>query len=133
MIKSPTNLKNVKQSDSRERAARAAIIIAEYLAANSLGASPKKLEEIVLKHHPEWILLHEENAGKNSYQSRLTNDIAWGKNALKDGGYTITIKGAARGGKDILKLSDKGKQTDFSKKEGITYEQHFVLTVEGKL
>jgi hypothetical protein len=133
MIKPPTNLANVKPSASRERSSRAAVIMADYLKANSLGAGPKKLEEIVLSQHPEWKLLQDETPGELSTQSRLTNDIAWGKNALKDGGYTVSIKGVAAGGKERLKMSDKGKVTDFSKKEGTTWEQHFVLIQEGKI
>lgn len=133
MIKSPTNLANVKPSASRERSSRSAVIMANYLKVNSLGASPKKLEEIVLSQHPEWKLLHDEAAGELSNQSRLTNDIAWGKNALKDGGYTVSIKGAAAGGKERLRMTDKGKVTDFSKKDDTTWEQHFILIQEGRI
>ena len=133
MIKSHTNLNNVKPSASRERSARSAVIISEYLKINTLGASPKKLEEVVLSRHPEWKLLHDEAAGELSNQSRLTNDIAWGKNALKDGGYTISLKGTAAGGKERLKMSEKGKITDFNKKEENTWEQHYVLIQEGRI
>lgn len=133
MEKSPTNLNNVKPSDSRERSAKSAVLIAEYLLANPLGASPKKLEEMVLTAHPEWIVLHNENAGELSCQTRLTNDIAWGKNALKDGKYTTSIKGAASGGKDRLKLSEKGRNTDFTKNDAHTWEQHYVLIKEGRI
>jgi hypothetical protein len=133
MIKSPTKLENVKPSASRERAAKAAVIIAEYLKIHSLGASPKKLLEIILKLHPEWAQLEDESAGKLSTQSRLTNDVAWGKNALKDGGYTISKKESAQGGKEILKITDKGRAAKFSKEDNITWEQQFVLIQQGKI
>jgi hypothetical protein len=133
MIKSPTNLANVRPSKSRERAAKAAILIANYLKIHTLGASPKKLEEMVLSHYPEWKELHNEAAGELSNQSRLTNDIAWGKNALKDGKYTISIKEACGGGKERLKISEKGKTTVFEKTEDISWEQYFVLIREGKI
>lgn len=133
MTKKSTNLNNVKPSQSRERAARSAVIIGNYLKIHSLGASPKKLEEIVLKEYPDWTQLHDQAAGELSNQSRLTNDIAWGKNALKDGGYTISKKESARGGKEILKTTDKGKATNLDKQDGVTWEQHFILIREGKL
>jgi hypothetical protein len=133
MTKSPTNLANVKPSKSRERAAKAAVLIANYLKIHTLGASPKKLEEMVLAEHPEWKELHNEAAGELSSQSRLTNDIAWGKNALKDGGYTISIKETCSGGKERLKISEKGKNTNFKKYDDITWEQHFILIREGKI
>lgn len=133
MIKYPTNLANVKPSKSRERAARAAVLIANYLKIHTLGAGPKKLEEMVLSHYPEWKELHNESAGELSTQSRLTNDIAWGKNALKDGKYTISIKGVCGGGKERLKISEKGKTKVFEKPEDLSWEQYFVLISEGKV
>lgn len=133
MKKSPTNLANVKPSKSRERAAKAGFLIASYLKIHSLGASPKKLEEMVLVQHPEWKELHDEAAGELSNQSRLTNDIAWGKNALKDGGYTVSIKESCNAGKERLKITEKGKITNFDKTNDVTWEQHFVLIREGKL
>jgi len=133
MKKSPTNLDNVKPSQSRERAARSAVLIANYLTKHTLGASPKKLEEMVLSHHPDWKQLHDQAAGGLSSQSKLTNDIAWGKNALKDGGYTISIKESCNAGKDRLKMSEKGKNTNFEKQDGITWEQHFILIQEGRI
>jgi hypothetical protein len=133
MIKHPTNLNNVKASASRERAAKSAVIIADYLKIHTIGASPKKLEEIVLSHHPEWKELANLAAGSLSTQTKLTNDIAWGKNALKDGGYTHSKKESARGGKEILKLTDKGKATNFKKEDTLSWEQHYVLIREGKI
>jgi hypothetical protein len=133
MIKYPTNLKNVKSSASRERASKAAIAIGEYLKIHPIGASQKKLEEVVLSQYPEWKELSQQAAGKLSTQTKLTNDIAWGKNALKDGGYTQSKENSARGGKEVLKLTEKGKLTHFEKKEELTYEQHYVLIKEGKI
>jgi hypothetical protein len=130
--KKPTDLKNVKPSASRERAARAAVLISNVLKRAFLGLSPKRLEELVLKEYPEWKELSQKTAGQFSTQSKLTNDIAWGKNALKDGGYTISKKEAAQGGKEILKLTEKGRQASLEKEPYLSWEQHFVLISQGK-
>jgi hypothetical protein len=131
--KSPTKLENVKTSQSRERAAKAAVLIANYLKKHTLGASPKKLEEMVLNEYPEWKELQDQAAGQLSNQSRLTNDIAWGKNALKHGNYTTSVKETCSGGKERLKISERGKVTNFDKSDAHTWEQHFTLIEAGKL
>lgn len=128
----PIDIRNVKASLSRERSAQAAQHIVEVLQTAFLGLSPKRLEELVLQKYPEWRELAGKTAGK-SPQSQLTNEIAWGKNALKDGGYTLSKKEAARGGKEILKLTEKGKNTSFQKDPTTTWEQHFVLISQGNL
>jgi len=133
MPKYPTNLENVRSSAPRERAAKIAVLIAEYLKIHTLGAGPRKLEEVILKEHPEWEALRHEPAGALSTQTRLTNDIGWAKNALRDGGYTTSKKEATRGGKEVLKLTDKGRTSDFTKPEQISWEQHFVVIQEGRI
>jgi hypothetical protein len=130
--KKPIDLNNVQTSPSRERSAKAAVLIAETLKHAFLGLSPKRLEELILQKYPDWKELANLDAGKRSTQSKLTNEIAWGKNALKDGGYTLSKKEAARGGKEVLKLTEKGKTASLTKPNEITWEQYFVLISQGK-